>query len=480
MKLFDNRVQETKYKVLREVAVQAWEGHELFQEFNRMAGNIIPKGEPPQTCCIYKDRAVVAERIRQAAGGSISEQGVVHIIDIACDECPEAGYVVTDLCRGCLAHHCVESCKRDAIIIDEHQHAKIDKSKCVECGRCAKACKYSAIHNFRRPCENACKVGAISMAPGGEACIDYEQCIDCGACVYHCPFGAPVDKSSIVQVIRELKSAAGAEVAGGKNNLIAIVAPAIASQFQYVPLGKVITGIKKLGFAKVLEVAAGADMVAYKEGMELVEKGFLTSSCCPAFVKYIETKYPQMAQHISHNLSPMAELGRSIKEREPEAKIVFIGPCIAKKAEIKKDAVSPYVDYVITFEELQALFDSREIMLQEQEPTEWNQASYYGRMFATSGGVAAAVSEVLKEMDVKDFELNAISCDGIDQCKTALLKASKGVLPNNFIEGMVCSRGCVGGMGNPTWREDMYEEIEEHAEEAETAGILSHLNLDAK
>ena len=136
MKLFDNRVQETKYKVLREVAVQAWEGHEIFAEFNRIAGNVIPKDQPPQTCCIYKDRAVVAERIRQAAGGSPNEPGIVHVIDIACDECPEAGYVVTDLCRGCLAHHCVEECKRNAIVIDEHQHAKIDKSKCVEL--CAK------------------------------------------------------------------------------------------------------------------------------------------------------------------------------------------------------------------------------------------------------------------------------------------------------------------------------------------------------
>ena len=265
--------------------------------------------------------------------------------------------------------------------------------------------------------------------------------------------------------------------AGGENKLIAIVAPAIASQFQYVPLGKVITGIKKLGFAKVLEVAVGADMVAYKEGLELVEKGFLTSSCCPAFVKYIETKHPAMIPHISHNLSPMAELGRSIKEHEPDVKIVFIGPCIAKKAEIKKETVSPYVDYVITFEELQALFDSRDILLRDQEITEWNQASYYGRMFATSGGVAAAVAEILKEMKVDDFELNAISCDGIDKCKAALLKASKGVLPNNFIEGMVCMRGCVGGMGNPTWREDISEEIEEHAEEAEITEILTHLEL---
>lgn len=477
MKLFDNKVQETKYKVLREVAIQAWEGNEIFAEFNRIASNVIPKDQPPQTCCIYKDRAVVAERIRLAAGGSDNEPGIVRVIKIACDECPEAGYVVTDLCRGCLSHYCMEECKRDAIIIDEHHHARIDKSKCVECGRCAKVCKYSAIHNFQRPCENACKVGAISMAAGGEACIDYDACIDCGACVYHCPFGAPVDKSSIVDVIKELKAAAEAEARSEENKLIAIVAPAIASQFQYVPLGNVISGIKKLGFSKVLEVAAGADMVAYKEALELVEKGFLTSSCCPAFVKYIETKHPTMKEHISHNLSPMAELGKHIKESEPDAKIVFIGPCIAKKAEIKKETVSPYVDYVITFEELQALFDSKDILLREQEPMEWNQASYYGRMFATSGGVAAAVAEVLKEMNVDDFELNPISCDGIDKCKPALLKASKGVLPNNFIEGMVCMRGCVGGMGNPTWREDISEEIEEHAEEAGITGILTHLEI---
>ena len=207
MKLFDNRVQETKYKVLREVAYQTWKGNDVFAEFNEIANNVIPKDEPPQTCCIYKDRAVVAERVRLAVGGSRNNTNIVQVIDIACNECPEAGYVVTDLCRGCLAHSCVQSCKRDAIIIDSHQHAHIDKNKCVECGRCAGACQYSAIHNFQRPCERACKVNAISMGPGGEASIDYEKCIDCGACVYHCPFGATVDVSSIVSVIKEIQAA---------------------------------------------------------------------------------------------------------------------------------------------------------------------------------------------------------------------------------------------------------------------------------
>lgn len=472
MKLFDNKVQETKYKVLREVAYQTWKGNDAFSEFNEIANNVIPKGEPPQTCCIYKDRAVVAERIRLALGGSKHNQNIVQVIDIACDECPEAGYVVTDLCRGCLAHSCVSSCKRDAIIVDSHQHAHIDKSKCVECGRCAKACQYSAIHNFQRPCERACKVNAISMGAGGEATIDYDKCINCGACVYHCPFGATVDVSSIVNVIKEIREA---EDNCEKDKVIAIVAPSIASQFLYASLGQVITGIKELGFAEVLEVAVGAEMVAYKESLELKEKGFLTSSCCPAFVKYIETKHPAMVEHISSNLSPMAELAKHIKKSKPDSVIVFIGPCIAKKAEVRKETVSKYVDYAITFEELQALFDSRNIDLRKLKWTDWNQASYYGRIFAKTGGVAAAVEQMIKELKIKDIEYNPIVCDGIDKCKVALLKATKGILPNNFIEGMACVGGCIGGSGNLVRYEDTPDEMEDHIEDATATEILPNV-----
>lgn len=472
MKLFDNKVQETKYNVLREVAIQTWKGNDVFAEFNEVASKIIPKDEPPQRCCIYKDRAVVADRMRLAIGGSRKNNHVVQVIDIACDECPEAGYVVTDLCRGCLAHGCVEACKLHAISIDENHHAKIDKNKCVDCGRCAKACSYSAIHNFQRPCEIACKVGAISMGPGGEAHIDYDKCISCGSCVYHCPFGATVDVSSIVDVINCLKESTRRD---SNNPTIAIVAPSIGSQFLYANLGQVITGIHKLGFAEVLEVALGADMVATKEAQELVEKGFLTSSCCPAFVKYIETKFPELTDKISHNLSPMAELAKFVREGHPECTIVFIGPCIAKKAEVRKEGISKYVDYTITFEELQALFDSKDIILKDQEETEWNQASYYGRIFARSGGLATAVTQALKEMDITDFEFNPIVCDGIEKCKVALMRANKGVLPNNFIEGMACVGGCVGGSGNLVRYEDAPEQFEDHTEDATATGILENV-----
>lgn len=468
MKIFDNKVQELKYNVLREVASQTWRGYDAFSVFNEIANKIVKKDEPPQSCCIYKDRAIVADRIRLALGGNRHNPNVVQVIDIACDECPEAGYVVTELCRGCLAHSCKESCKLNAIEIDSHQKAHIDKTKCVECGRCAKACKYSAIHNFIRPCESVCKVKAITMGEGGEATIDPEKCIDCGACVYHCPFGATVDTSSIVDIINTIMESQN----NTKYKVYAIVAPSIASQFLYAKLGQVITGIKKLGFHSVMEVAFGADMIASKEAEELIEKGFLTSSCCPAFVKYIETKYPALVDKISSNLSPMAELGKYIKENDPTAKVVFIGPCIAKKAEVRREEVKQYVDFAMTFEELQALLDSKNILLREQKSTDLNQATYYGRIFAKSGGLVKAIEKALSEMDISDFTFDPAICDGIDKCKAALAKAEKNVLANNFIEGMACEGGCIGGSGNLVRWQDAPCEVEEHSGEAKETEIL--------
>lgn len=442
-RIFDTNVQELKYKVLLEVAWQTWRKNDSFAVFNEIANEIVKKDEPPMSCCIYKDRAIVAERIRIALGGNKDNPGVVQVIDIACDECPVAGHVVTDMCRGCVAHRCADVCKLGAITFDEEQMAHIDKSKCVECGKCAKVCPYGAIANFKRPCERACKVDAITMAEGGEAQIDNDKCIACGACVYQCPFGATLDTSSIVDIINTI-----IDSDNNKNyKVYAIVAPAIASQFTYAKLEQVITAIGQLGFYAVEEAALGADMVASKEAEELVEKGFLTSSCCPAFVQYIKNKFPTLENNISHNLSPMAELGRYIKEHDFSAKIVFIGPCTAKKAEIKQDHVKPYIDYAMTFEELQAIIDSKDIIVEELKETTWDQASYFGRVFARSGGVTDAVAEAVKELEPEGFAFNPIVCEGVDKCKPALMRASKGLLPNNFIEGMICPGGCIGGAG---------------------------------
>lgn len=474
MRIFDTKVQEIKYKVLCQVSKQTWEGNDSFAAFNDIAKVVVTK-EDTTRCCIYKERAIVAERIKIALGGKADDPNVVEVIDIACDECPEAGHVVTDLCRGCLAHRCKDACRLGAIQFDEHNKAKIDKSKCVECGKCAKVCPYRAINNFVRPCEQSCKVHAIHMGETGAAEIDPEKCTDCGACVYTCPFGAVVDKSYIVQAIHLIK-----ESRIENFEVYAIMAPAVASQFTYASFGQVITAMKKIGFDGVMETALGADMTAEAEARELLEKGFVTSSCCPAFVKYVKQKFPGMQEKVSHTPSPMAMLGKAIKEKDPTSKVIFIGPCTAKKAEWKRPEVQPYIDCVLTFEELQALIDSMDIDIENLEESVLDEASGFGRGFACSGGVAGAVAQALQEMAEKEgpdspaasFELKAAVCDGIESCRNTLARANKGLLKENFIEGMACEGGCIGGAGCLTHGEKNRQAIESHSREARRKKIL--------
>ncbi|MEG1442166.1 MAG: [Fe-Fe] hydrogenase large subunit C-terminal domain-containing protein, partial [Oscillospiraceae bacterium] len=193
---------------------------------------------------------------------------------------------------------------------------------------------------------------------------------------------------------------------------------------------------------------------------------FLTSSCCPAFVDYIEKEFPQLTGNISHNLSPMATISKYIKKTDPDAKVVFIGPCTAKKMEIQKERVKPYVDSALTFAELQAMIDSRDINMADLPVGVLDNASYFGRIFARCGGLADAVAQGLKEYGHDDFDLVAESCDGIEQCRIALLKASKGVLKANFIEGMACVGGCIGGAGCLTHGPRNKAEVDKYGKEA--------------
>ncbi len=457
---FDTKVQHLKYKVLREVARQAW-SDTLLENVVEIPKIISPGPNPTMRCCVYKERAILGERIKIAMGGDKDNPNVIEVIDIACDECSAAGYEVTASCRGCLAHRCEDVCKRGAISFDHNHVAHIDKSKCVECGQCAKVCPYSAIINHKRPCQNACKVKAISINDNNAAAIDNSKCIQCGACVYQCPFGAISDKSYILSVIDLIKKSENNE----KYKVYAVVAPSISSQFTYAKLGQVIAGLKELGFYTVVEAALGADMVAQAESKELAEKGFLTSSCCPAFVQYIRSAFPALLPLVSHNLSPMGALAQYIKSKDKDAKVVFIGPCTAKKAEAQLDTVKPYVDAVMTFEELQALFDSRDFDITTFGEDVLDNASYFGRIFARSGGLSDAVVQGLKEQNI-EFDLKPIVCDGIEECRVALLKKSKNVLDGNFIEGMACVGGCIGGAGCLTHGEKNKAEVDKYGREA--------------
>ena len=460
MQLFDTYVQQLKYKVLREVARHAYNDNlqECYLDIPKL---ISPGPKSEMRCCVYKERAIVAERVKLAMGGEKTNPNIVEVIGIACDECPVSGYRVGPDCRGCIAHRCAAACPRNAITFDENRHAHIDPDKCVNCGKCASVCPYSAIQQHLRPCERACKVKAISQGENHVASIDEGKCIGCGACVYQCPFGAIQDKSFLLDAIRITRES-------NENRdyrVYAVVAPSISSQFTYAKLGQVVTGLKQLGFYSVVEAALGADMVAYKEAKELVEKGFLTSSCCPAFVSYIEKSFPKLKEHVSHNFSPMAELGRFIKSTDPNAKVVFIGPCTAKKHERQRENVSPYVDCVLTFEELQAWIDSRELDLASLEESVLDNASYYGRIFARSGGLSDAVAQALKEQNVTEFIANPVVCDGIEECRVALLKKQRNLLKENFIEGMACVGGCIGGAGCLTHGPKDKGEVDKYGQE---------------
>ena len=472
MRKFDTKVQHLKYKVLREVAKLAW-NDTLLDNLLDIPTTIVPGNTPTMRCCVYKERAILTERMKIAMGGDSDNPNVIEVIEIACDECPMGGYEVTNACRGCLAHRCEDVCRFGALSFDENHVAHIDKTKCKECGSCAKVCPYSAIISRRRPCENACKIKAIRMNENKAAAIDNSKCISCGACVYQCPFGAITDKSFILDAIDIIKKSEN----NTKYKVFAVIAPSISSQFTYAKLGQVISGLKKLGFHTVVEAALGADMVAYAESAELAEKGFLTSSCCPAFVSYIEKSFPDLLPFVSHNLSPMATIAKYIKEHEAPAKVVFIGPCTAKKAEVQKPEVAQYVDVAMTFEELQALFDSREIDITGLEEDVLDNASYFGRIFARCGGLSDAVAEGLKEHGFDDFELKACSCDGIEAGRVALLKKSKNLSDANFIEGMACVGGCIGGAGCLTHGEKNKAEVDKYGKEAYEKTIIDAISM---
>ncbi len=441
MRKFESNVQYIKYLVNREITERFINGT-LDSSLDEIAEKLVPGPKPATRCCIYKERHIIKERAKNAIYPQTKEN-VISILHDACDECPVNRFMITEACRGCLGHRCQEVCPRNAIFMVNH-HAYINQELCIECGRCKEVCPFNAISDVKRPCIRSCEIGAIQIDENKKAVIDDSKCVSCGACVHQCPFGAIVDKPFVLDVLNLLKESEN----NTKYKVYAVVAPAISSQFTNARIEQVITGIEKIGFYHAVEAALGADIVSYHEAHEFAETieemKWKTTSCCPAFVDYVSKKFPELMDHVSKTVSPMVATARLIKSLDEDAKIVFIGPCTAKKMEIKKDDIKDAVDLVITFEELQAMLDAMNIELEKCEDSMLDNASFYGRLFARSGGVSEAVKQVVGH-EKFNVEFKPVAADGLDACTKILRLAKAGKLDGNFIEGMACKCGCIGG-----------------------------------
>ena len=449
-------VIKLRRKVLVEVARLAYQG-ELEEKIQSLLTTIVTEKGPRYRCCVHKERAVLEERIKlalhQSLDRSLTEAAKrasegkkdvmpnMQVMPIACDECPIDKYFVTNACRNCMAHNCINACPKKAITVVEKQ-AYIDKTKCVECGLCKKACQYGAIIEMNRPCENACAVGAIHTDEDRKSVIDYDKCVECGKCKNACPFGAISDQTSIVQVLSDIRE--------GKR-VYALLAPAFVGQFgPLVKVSQILDTMKKIGFHDVREVSYAADITTIEESKEFFEtvpseRPFMTTSCCPSFTALIDKHLPQIKQHVSSTASPMIVMGRAIKTDDPDAITVFVGPCIAKKREARDFPGA--IDHVLTFEEVTCLLVGCGLNVMEAEVAEYTSiGSKSGILFGHAGGVALSVKELAEDLGKAD-ELRIEQRDGLANCKMGLIQLKAGKLDANLFEGMACEGGCVAGPG---------------------------------
>ena len=456
-----------RHQIFTEIARLAYEG-DIEKEMDDLPYKILPGEIATYRDSIFLERAIVGERLRLAMGlpcRNASEHApvsdnieaadraetyytppLINVIKFACNACKEKRVHVTDGCQGCLAHPCVEVCPKGAVTLDRTTgRSHIDEDKCIKCGKCATVCSYNAIIVQQRPCAAACGMDAISSDENGKADIDYDKCVSCGQCLVNCPFGAIADKSQIFQTIRAIQSG---------ERVYAAVAPAFVGQFgPKVTPGKLRAAMKKLGFADVFEVAIGADLCAAQEAQDFLDEvpekiPFMATSCCPAWSVMAKKVFPKYANCISMALTPMTLTARLIKKQHESAKVVFIGPCAAKKLEAMRTSIRSDVDFVLTFEEMAGIFDAKHVDIEniEEDPNGVNDASTDGRNFAVAGGVATSVKDVLKELK-PDMEVKIANAEGLKECRQLLKLATLGKYDGYLLEGMACPGGCVAGAG---------------------------------
>lgn len=418
-----------------------------------------PKGaDVPYRCCVYKERAILKERVKAGLGFSLEDDDETRVLsdfakealtrdvpdehpltvlDAACAGCVPSRIYVTDLCRGCVARPCQSACKFGAISMVDGK-SKIDGSKCKNCKMCMKACPYNAIVKLAVPCEDACPVGAVQKDENGITRIDFEQCISCGKCVAACPFGAINEKSQIIDILKNMKDT--------NKQVIAMFAPSIVGQLPG-SIYQLKTAMKKAGFDEVYEVAQGADVTTLNEAKEFEERmeesqPFMTTSCCAGYNQFVKKHLPEIEEFKSSTQTPLYYTAEIVKKEHPEAVTVFISPCVAKRKEAMENK---NINYVMTYEELGALFIAKKIEIAECEEEKFEtESSKQGRNFGVTTGVAEAVKSVMKEPEkAKPYIISGLNKDTIKELKTF---AKNKCCPDcNLVEVMCCEGGCIGG-----------------------------------
>ncbi len=457
-------ITDIRKNVFTEVARLAYSG-KGYEGVDELPYIIVPGDRPLHRESVFLERAIASERVRLAMGlnirpvqtrhlmtedmdqAAVAEQyykpPLINIIPYACHACPTNQYRVTESCQNCLAASCQKVCPKEAITFVNGK-SQIDPEKCIRCGKCEKACPYHAIIHMERPCQVACGMDAIVSDEHGRAVINQDKCVACGQCLVSCPFGAIVDKGQIFQVIQSI-------IRGDK--VVAIVAPAFIGQFgKHSTPGKFIAAMKKLGFHRIVEVAVGADLCTIEEANDFLKKvpekqNYMATSCCPAWHAMIHKLFPGETDKISMTLTPMVYTARLMKKKYSDCKVVFVGPCAAKKLEAIREDIRSDVDFVLTFEELQGMFEAKEIDFETIEPMyDLNEGSAAGRGFAVSGGVAGAVEKMIKKTD-PEREVKTARAEGLRECRKLMTLAKAGKYDGYLLEGMGCPGGCVAGAG---------------------------------
>ena len=291
------------------------------------------------------------------------------------------------------------------------EYLKLKPSGCKDCYKCIRSCP----------------VKAISFADN-QAQIIEDECILCGQCYVVCPQNAK-------QVCNDTQKVRDALRAGKR--VVASVAPSFVTGTSFADIEDMTDTLRQLGFAEVEETAIGAQFVSREyerilSASNSTKGRVMISSCCPAINSLIQKYYPDLLDKLAHVLSPMQAHCKAIKEREPDAFTVFIGPCIAKKKEADESSM---VDACLTFDELNDWMDAQSVR-PVSKPRK-HEDGKRSRFYPTTGGI-------IKSMDLsKTFDY--IALDGTDSCMAALDEIRAGSFDNAFIEMSACKGSCISG-----------------------------------